>query len=119
MFKKLKEWWKLQRAKHSKFYMPKKEPAVESTTAVAKHGIKQNFEQTAVIEKMLAGAITPGKRLVRFEVVAHFADGGKQVLLEETSPYTKVHVEEHEGVTHYIVDTTRLPRSMSAAVAEE
>lgn len=108
MFKKLKAWWQLKRAQHSQFYMPKKEPAVQSTTAVPRYGIQQDFDRTTVIQKMLAGSLITGKQLVRFEIVAFYKDGTKQVLLEETSPYTKVHVEECNGVTHYIVDTTRL-----------
>ncbi len=127
MFKKLKLWWQLKRAQHSKFYAPPAVPrAVDRTTAVPRYGIKQDFERTTVIEKMLAGALTPGKRLVRFEIVAHYADGAKQVLLEETSPYTKVHVEQWvDGTTHYIIDSARLdvmavqPKNASAEQIKE
>lgn len=109
MFKKLKAWWQLKRAQHSEFYAPPAEPAVDRTTAKPRHNIKQDIERTATIEKMLAGALVPGKRLVRFEIVAHYSDGAKQVLREETSPYTKVHVEVMaDGTMHYIVDTSRL-----------
>lgn len=109
MFKKLKAWWQLKRAQHSEFYAPPAEPAVNRTTANPRYGIKQDLERTVTIQKMLAGALVPGKRLVRFEVVAHYSDGAKQVLREETSPYTKVHVEVMaDGTMHYIVNTNRL-----------
>lgn len=83
------------------------------TLAKPKLGVEQDFEQANEVERMLAGALLPGKKLVRFEVTATYSDGEKQCLYTSTNPRLRVDsFGESNGVVQIALDDQPLSGSL-------